>query len=141
MPAVSATSTTGNRAAVIRLLKKAVGSCFILGLSCCLFFLVFGRLIGALLFRSDTAGNFIITLAWICPFLYTNTSLFSAINGYGKTGYTFLINTFGLLIRLGSVFFVIPQFGIQGYLWGLLVSQLSVSALALAVLLFRAAKE
>ena len=85
MPAVSATSTTGNRAAVIRLLKKAVGSCFILGLSCCLFFLVFGRLIGTLLFHSDTAGSFIITLAWICPFWYTNTSLFSAINGYGKT--------------------------------------------------------
>src|SRR5699024_7798621 len=70
---------------------KAVGSCFILGLSCCLFFLVFGRLIGTLLFHSDTAGSFIITLAWICPFWYTNTSLFSAINGYGKTGYTFLI--------------------------------------------------
>lgn len=141
MPAVSATSTTGNRAAVIRLLKKAVGSCFILGLSCCLFFLVFGRLIGTLLFHSDTTGSFIITLAWICPFWYTNTSLFSAINGYGKTGYTFLINTCGLLIRIGSVFFVIPQFGIQGYLWGLLVSQLTVSVLAFTALLTQASKE
>ena len=141
MPAVSATSTTGNRTAIIRLLKKAVGSCFILGLSCCLFFLIFGRFIGTLLFHSDTAGRFIITLAWICPFLYTNTSLFSAINGYGKTGFTFLINTCGLLIRIGSVFFVIPYFGIQGYLWGLLVSQLAVSVLAFTVLLTQTSKE
>ncbi len=140
MPAVSATSTAGNRPAIIRLLKKAVGSCFILGLSCCLFFLIFGRLIGTLLFHSDTAGKFILTLAWICPFLYTNTALFSAINGFGKTGYTFLINTCGLLIRIGSVFLAIPRFGMQGYLWGLLASQLAVSALAFAVLLAQASK-
>ena len=141
MPAVSATSTTGNRTAVIRLLKKAVGSCFILGLSCCLFFLIFGRFIGTLLFHSSTAGRFIITLAWICPFLYTNSSLFSAINGYGRTGSTFLINTCGLLIRICCVFFVIPHFGIQGYLWGLLASQLAVSVLAFTVLLAQTAKE
>ena len=141
MPAVSATSTAGNRSAVIRLLKKAVGSCFILGLSCCLFFLIFGRLIGTLLFHSETAGKFILTLAWICPFLYTNTALFSAINGYGKTGFTFLINTCGLLIRISSVFFAIPHFGIQGYLWGLLISQLAVSVLAFTVLFKHASKE
>lgn len=141
MPAVSATSAAGNRTAIVRLLKKAVGSCFILGLSCCLFFLVFGRFIGSLLFHSSTAGRFIITLAWICPFLYTNSALFSAINGYGKTGSTFLINTCGLLIRICSVFFVIPHFGIQGYLWGLLASQLAVSVLAFTVLLARTSKE
>ena len=52
-----------------------------------------------------------------------------------------LINTCGLLIRIGSVFFVIPQFGIQGYLWGLLVSQLTVSVLAFTALLTQASKE
>lgn len=141
MPAVSATSTSGNRPAVIRLLKKAVGSCFILGLACCLFFLIFGRLIGTVLFHSSTAGKFILTLAWICPFLYTNTSLFSAINGYGKTTSTFLINACGLIIRIGSVFFIIPHFGIQGYLWGLLASQLTVSVLAFIVLAVHVSKE
>ena len=135
MPAVSATNVTGNRDAIIRLLKKAVGSCLVLGLSSCLFFLIFGRLIGTLLFHSDTAGDFILTLAWICPFLYTNTALFSAINGYGKTTSTFLINTCGLLVRIGSIYLVIPMFGIQGYLWGLLASQLLISVIAFSVLI------
>lgn len=134
MPAVSATSTTGNRTAVIQLLKKAVGSCFTLGLACCLFFLIFGRIIGTLLFHSADAGKFILTLAWICPFLYTNSALISAINGYGRTTSSFLINACGLLIRIGSVYLVIPSFGIQGYLWGLLISQLCVFLLALALL-------
>ena len=140
LPAVSATSVTGNRNAVIRMLKKAVGSCFILGLSSCLFFLIFGRLIGTLLFHSDTAGDFILTLAWICPFLYTNTALFSAINGYGRTTATFLINICGLLVRIGSVCLAIPQFGIQGYLWGLLASQLLISVMAFSFLIFQVSR-
>lgn len=134
MPAVSATSTTGNHTAVVHLLKKAAGGCFILGLTCCLFFLFFGRFIGSLLFHSSDAGKFIITLAWICPFLYTNNALISAINGYGKTTSTFLINACGLLVRIGSVFLVIPRFGIQGYLWGLLISQLFVFIMAFCFL-------
>ena len=65
----------------------------------------------------------------------------SAINGYGKTTATFLINTCGLLIRIAGVFLAIPRFGMQGYLWGLLLSQLTVSALSLAVLIVYALKE
>ena len=108
MPAVSATQAAGNRTAMAQLLKKAVGSCLILGLSCCLFFLIFGNLIGDDLFHSSTAGKFILTLAWICPFLYTNTALMSAINGLGKTFFTFLINVAGLLVRIAGVFLAIP---------------------------------
>lgn len=134
MPAVSAAQTSGNRTGMLVLLKKAVGSCLILGLSCCLFFLIFGGYIGTLLFHSSSAGKFIVTLGWICPFLYTNTALMSAINGLGKTAFTFLINTAGLLVRIAGVFLAIPRFGIQGYLWGLLVSQFIVSGLAAAVL-------
>lgn len=135
MPAVSAAQAVGNRKAMTQLLKKAVGSCLILGLSCCLFFLIFGDLIGTILFHSSTAGKFILTLAWICPFLYTNTALVSAINGLGKTFFTFLINVIGLLVRIAGVFLAIPKFGIQGYLWGLLASQFIMSGLAAAVLL------
>ena len=135
MPAVSAAQAVGNRKAMTQLLKKAVGSCLILGLSCCLFFLIFGDLIGTILFHSSTAGKFILTLAWICPFLYTNTALVSAINGLGKTFFTFLINVIGLLFRIAGVFLAIPKFGIQGYLWGLLASQFIMSGLAAAVLL------
>ena len=47
MPAVSAAQVSGNRTGMARLLKKAVGSCLILGLSSCLFFLLYGNLIGS----------------------------------------------------------------------------------------------
>lgn len=141
MPAISAAQASGSSSSIISLLKKTVMSCLILGFSCCLFFLIFGNMIGSILFHSNSASKFIITLAWICPFLYTNTCLLSALNGLGKTTVNFLINTSGLLVRIVGVFFAIPAFGITGYLHSLLLSQLAVSILSGTALFITVRKE
>lgn len=134
MPAVAEQQAAGNSRNMSALIKRAAGSCFMLGLACCLVFLIFGRFIGELLFHSETAGDFIMTLSWICPFLYTNSALISTINGLGRTSWTFLINVSGLTLRIASVFFAIPSFGMEGYLWGLLASQFAVTLLSCAAL-------
>ena len=53
------------------------------------------------------------------------------LNGLGDTGKYFAQNLLGLSIRLLFVFFVIPRFGILGYLWGLLISELAITLLTL----------
>lgn len=134
MPTVAEIQATDNRGEMLDIIKKVAGACFILGLFCCLAFLLFGAWIGITLFDSPTAGKFILTLAWICPFLYTNSALSSVINGLGKTSSTLFINTFSLLIRIAGVFYAIPLFGIQGYLWGLLISQLAATLLSVVII-------
>ena len=118
----------------------STGGCFTLGLISCFFFLITGNFIGNTLFHSVLAARFILTLAWLCPFLYTNTALSSILNGLGKSFLTLLINIIGLSIRLFSIYIVIPEFGIQGYLWGLLISQLVVSIIFLFCLRLTTAK-
>lgn len=134
MPAVAEIQAAQDPSSLLRIIKKVSRFCFSLGLFSCLCFLLFGHLLGNILFHSDSAENFIVTLSWICPFLYVNSSFLSIINGLGKTGWTFLINTFGLSVRILSVFYIIPLFGIQGYLWGLLSSQLLVSLLCILLI-------
>lgn len=134
MPEISKAQAREDRSGILQLLFQSAGSCFLLGLFCCLVFLLAGPAAGELLFHSELAGRLILTLAWICPFLYTNAALISTINGLGKTGFTLLINLTGLGIRIAGVFFGIPRFGIQGYLWGLLASQIASSALACGIL-------
>ncbi len=136
MPTIAEIQTSDSKKDLFKLIKKVTASCFILGLSCCLFFLIAGSFIGTILFNSQTAGKFIVTLAWICPFLYTNSALISIINGLGKTGATLLVNAVGLILRIISVFWAIPLFGIRGYLWGLLLSQFLVTSLCLLVIYF-----
>ena len=92
---------------------------------------------GRILFANELAGTFIVTLGWICPFLYLSTMLHSILNGLGKTTSTFFLNVLGLGIRIGFVLFVIPVAGIKGYLWGILLSQAVMAGGALPLLLKR----
>ena len=64
-------------------------------------------------------------LCWLCPFMYLATTMGSIQNGLGKTGTTFLQN---ICVPWGSAWplccLQCPLFGIRGYLWGFLVSEL-----------------
>lgn len=134
MPAVAQKQAESSSAGALQLVRKAVFSCFLLGCVSSLFFLLFGSLLGNLLFHSALAGRFILTLAWICPFLYCNSALLSTLNGFGLTSLTFLTNLSGLFIRILGVYYGIVNWGIQGYLWALFISQLTISLLALLAL-------
>ena len=65
----------------------------------------------------------------------------SAINGLGLTTLTLMINLLGLSIRILSVYFGIPHYGITGYLWGLFISQSTVCLVALLTLSHEIKKE
>lgn len=134
LPTVAEVQLENNRKNLIQIIKKVTFAVFLLGCICTAAFLILGNFMGNLLFHSTMAGKFIITLAWICPFLYTNSTLISILNGLGKATATFLINTVGLLVRIVSVFVLIPKFGIIGYLWGLLGSQCVISGLSLLLI-------
>lgn len=136
LPTVAEIQASGTAAEMRRIIQKVFFCCFSLGLFFCLALVVTGNFIGNLLFHSRAAGHFIITLAWMCPFLYTNSNLLGILNGLGKTNISFLFNAAGLLIRIGSVLLLIPVFGIQGYLWGLLAGQGTVFILCLIYLRF-----
>ena len=124
LPVVSEADAGGNQAAVNRAILTSIRCCLLLGFFCTAMFLLFGRMAGRLLYGSELAGSFILTLSFLCPFMYIASMLNSILNGLGKTIQTFLFSIISLLLRLLFVFFAIPRFGIQGYLWGMLASQM-----------------
>ncbi len=124
LPIVSEADAGGNKNAVRRAIFTSIRLCLLLGFFFTALFLVFGRLAGRLLFHSELAGSFILTLSFLCPFMYIASMLNSILNGLGKTIRTFLFSVASLLLRLLFVFFAIPRCGIQGYLWGMLASQI-----------------
>ena len=129
LPIVAEADLNGNHTAVRRAIFTSIRCCLLLGFGCTAMFLLFGRLAGRLLFHSELAGSFILTLSFICPFMYIASTLNSILNGLGKTIQTFLFSVVSLLLRLLFVFFAIPVYGIKGYLWGILASQMLQTAL------------
>ena len=124
LPIVAEADASGDKAAVRRAILTSIRYCLLLGFGCTVMFLLLGRMAGRLLFHSELAGSFILTLSFICPFMYIASTLSSILNGLGKTAQTFLYSVVSLMLRLLFVFIAIPAYGIKGYLWGMLASQM-----------------
>lgn len=124
LPAISEAASKGDRSQIAQTIRRTVELCVILGLGCTLGFLLFGHLIGGLLFRSQLAGSYIVSLGFICPFLFLTGTLSSILHGLNLTLYTFVLNLFGCGLRLFVIYLMVPQFGLYVYLWSLLLTQL-----------------
>ena len=134
LPIISESYALGNMDAVKKATVRTIKYCGLMGFCCMGIFVLFGRWAGTTLFDSPLAGYFITVLGFICPFLYLDTTLSSILQGLGLAGHIFTMNVVCLLIRLGFVFLAVPGFGITGYLWGLLASQLILGLLYLCCL-------
>ena len=134
LPTVAEIDATKHIAKLKVLIQRVIFFGFGLGGLCGIFFFFAGPFLGSLLFQSELTGDFLRVLAWLCPFLYMNTTLISILNGLGKANQSFLINISSLTIRILGVWFGIAFWGINGYLWGLLLSQLLVSILSIIIL-------
>lgn len=124
LPAVSEASSEKNYSQVKNTIRKTIFFSLMFGFGCTIFFLFAGNFCGTLLFDSLLAGTFIRQLSFLCPFLYLHTTLTSILNGLKKIKTTLFINIFSLLIRLLFTIVFIPLYGVKGYLWGLLLSEL-----------------
>ena len=131
LPSVAEQQAVGNHQAIRRAIFLSAKYCLILGFLSTAFFFFAGDFLGLVLFKNEFAATFIKTLAFICPCLYLSGTLSGILNGLGTANQSFILNTLGLGVRIAFVFFIIPEYGIQGYLWGLIVSELLVTGLSL----------
>lgn len=129
LPTVSEASSNGNTKTIQKSSSVSIKYSLIIGILSTGLFIIFGNSLGIIFFNNKMAGNFIVIMSWLCPFIYLTTTLGSIINGLGKTHLTFISSLIGMAIRILFVFYYIPIKGINGYLIGLLVSQLSNCAI------------
>lgn len=136
LPTISEAQSAGDERLIRRTIKKTIESCLFLGFICTAGFILTGNFLGNFLFGNALAGAFIVTLGWICPFLYLSSTLSSILHGLGYPGTTFCLNLIACAIRILFVLFAVPIWGIKSYLSGILVSQIVIALLAI-VILFR----
>lgn len=134
MPSISQLQALGKKSQIRQVVQRLFFFCSLMGVGCMLCFLIFGQFMGTFLFHSPTAGIYIRTLSFICPFLYLNTTLTSVLHGLGRTGLCLLHSVVSVSIRMGFVLLAIPLLGIRGYFYGILLAELVLSVLHLLAL-------
>lgn len=129
LPTVSEAQATDNRHMLGKTTSVSIKYSLIIGIVSLAIFLLFGKSLGIYIFHSEEAGNYLLTLAWLCPLIYLTTTLGSIINGLGKTHITFINSIMGACVKLLLVIVLIPRNGIAGYLIALLVGQLIIAVM------------
>lgn len=123
LPSISKAKSEQNNTYIKKAVSLSVSGSLLTGLCSSLFFLITGKFLGMLLFHNELCGIYLKNLAWICPMLYLNAMFSSILNGLGKTQLTFRNTTLSLLLRIGMFLFFIPNIGIAGYFFGMLLSE------------------
>ena len=131
LPAVSEDQAKGNMQNISRAIESTLLFGMGTGILCMGMFLYFGKELGTLCFRQPLAGEFLQTLAWICPFLYLSGNLSSILHGLGNTSVPFFNQLAALLVRILFLVLVVPAAGIRGVLWGILAGELLLSFLGI----------
>ena len=129
LPSITELQTLGYQKRIRYVISQIFRYCLLLGGVCMILFLFLGEFLGNFLFHSQTAGIYIQTMAYICPFLYLNTTLTSVLNGLGKSTACLVHSVVSICIRVSFVLFAIPRFGIRGYLYGILCGELVLTVL------------
>lgn len=131
MPSIAQLQALGYKKRIRYVVEQACAGCFFLGAVCTLFFYLSGNFLGSFLFHNETAGIYIKTLSFICPFVYVHTTLTGILNGLGRSGICLLHNLISLIVRITFVVAAIPALGIRGYLYGLLFSDILLTIIHL----------
>ncbi len=129
LPTISEAYSQNNREIINRISRFTIHICLLLGIFSTGYFLFMGNRIGLMIYNNETAGSYITTLGFLCPFLFLNATLASILNGLGKTAQVFRNNLIGLSIRIIFSLLVVPRIGIYGYLIGFLLSSLTTTLL------------
>lgn len=129
LPTIAGANANDNVASIKFTTEKSIWFSIVMGIFCTGIFVYFGDFIGVEIFGQAIAGEYIKILGWLCPFMYLSMTFGSILHGLGKTNTAFVHNVIGTIIKLIFLWFLVPVIGITGYLWGLLISNLVVTAL------------
>ncbi|MCD7903992.1 MAG: polysaccharide biosynthesis protein [Clostridiales bacterium] len=131
VPAISESCAAKNTRAIKTTSEKSVLFATVTGFGAAALFLTLPGEISSLIYGEETIGDILFMLSFLCPFMYLNVILSGILNGLGEQMSIFINGLTGSLICLLSVWFIIPRFGIYGYIFGSLFGMLITSALNL----------
>ena len=120
LPAISYSYKQKKMMQIRSTISKSLHYCIIIGIFSTFGFLIYGNTLGNIVFGSEVAGHYVYMFAILCPFMYTAQTISSILNGFGSTRQTLYHNLLGMGMRILFILTMIPSFGIQGYLYGLL---------------------
>lgn len=130
IPELSDAHALKQRRQVTRLVESSLhitllGAIFVGGI-----FTVFGKELGTLLYGDGTVGLLLLILGPLTPVMYLDSVVACMLKGLGQQVHTLGYAAVDSVIRIGLIWFLLPTYGLTGFLFVMLVSNLLTCALS-----------
>lgn len=129
LPEISQDSANNRTSSIQKTTIGVISLSSVIGFISTAVFYYFGNELGILIFSSVEAGRYISMLSFVCPFIYISTTFSSILNGLNKTTTVLINSVSGIIARIFLLVFLMRQFGINGYIASLIISQVLLTAL------------
>ena len=119
---------------ISKTISKALVFTIIIGIGASALFAVFPKEICVVIYNQRDLGALVMKLAFCAPFIYLQITLSGILNGLGNQLFLFKLSVISSVINVFFIYFLVPQFGVNAFIAGVLVSLCICSGLSLGKL-------
>ena len=135
LPIVSSAHASGSYKRLQRAIEQSLRLTLYMGLFFGLLFALGGNWLGRVLYDSASAGHYIVLLSVVCPFFYLQSVLGGLMNGLDLQNDSLVHTVLCDGIRILILLFIVPSYGFNAFIAGLLGTNILLSLLNLRSLL------
>jgi stage V sporulation protein B len=128
VPAVSEAMATKHMSRITAVANKSVLFAAVMGACAAGLFVVFGGELGMLIYKQPL-GSMLVLLGLMCPVMYVQIILSGVLNGLGCQMFIFRNSVLSSILHITSIYFLVPQYGLNAYIAGCFLSSIGVIAL------------
>lgn len=135
IPAVAGDNALADEKSVTRTLSQVIHFTAISGILVVAIFLAFPREIALAVYKDSQVGLMIKLISFVCPFMYLNMVISSMLNALGEQVSSFVVNIIESILKISIIYFFVPLYGFNAYLFALFITTILNTLLYLIRLL------
>ena len=116
IPELSEAKTKGQRFVVSGIVSRLLSATALVSYIFAAIFFIAGEEIGLLVYKSETVGYLIKALSPLIPLMYLDSICDGMLKGLDQQKFTFYTSVSDSIIRIIAVIFVLPEFGLLGFI-------------------------
>lgn len=135
IPAVAGDNAVANERSVTKTLSQVIHFTAISGILVVAVFVAFPNEIAMTVYNDSQVGLMIKLISYVCPFMYLNMVISSMLNALGEQMSSFIVNIIESILKISIIYFFVPVYGFNAYLFALFITTILNTILYLIRLL------
>ncbi|MGE5474451.1 MAG: stage V sporulation protein B [Ignavibacteriales bacterium] len=122
VPSISESAARNNYKGVRNKISRTIQMTIVQGIIFTIIFSCYSNQICDVIYRNGKVGASLYLLSFTCVFIYLQQILGGVLNGLGMQTTLLWNSLIGGVLRIGFVYFYIPLYGIESYVWCIMIS-------------------